>query len=285
MADRTERLRRERDRIDEEIARREALAAARKDRAEAAETLAEAREAVEAVAEKLAPVAPAAERHEALIEGVEESEGEEVAAMLRPALEERVQRILEATDEAVAVLGPALAERAERASHVGDDVLGRLNERMKRILEAADEAVAVLEPALAKRAERAIEVAGDVLSRLEDGCRETEARFAGRMGWQWLLRPSLLLAAMFVVVLGGTASLSAWWAAGERARQERTDALDTRIAEQRETVAALEADTWGIALREVEGQRFVVLPAGALDDPPWTVSGRPAVRLGEAVTR
>ena len=32
---------------------------------------------------------------------------------------------------------------------------------------------------------------------------------------------------------------------------------------------------WGIALREIEGERFVVLPAGALADPPWTVGAWP----------
>ena len=37
--------------------------------------------------------------------------------------------------------------------------------------------------------------------------------------------------------------------------------------------------TWGVTLREIEGERFVVLPAAALDAPPWTVGGRPAVKL------
>ncbi len=34
-------------------------------------------------------------------------------------------------------------------------------------------------------------------------------------------------------------------------------------------------------LREIEGDRFVVLPAGALADPPLTVGTRPAVNLSD----
>ena len=44
-------------------------------------------------------------------------------------------------------------------------------------------------------------------------------------------------------------------------------------------LAQIETDTWGIALREIEGERFVVLPAGVLAYPPWTVDTRPAVKL------
>ena len=36
---------------------------------------------------------------------------------------------------------------------------------------------------------------------------------------------------------------------------------------------------WGLELTEIDGGRFVVLPAGALDSPPWTVGGRPALKL------
>ncbi len=51
------------------------------------------------------------------------------------------------------------------------------------------------------------------------------------------------------------------------------------IEEARQTLARLEETTWGIVLREIEGERFVVLPAGALAYPPWTVDTRPAVKL------
>ena len=40
--------------------------------------------------------------------------------------------------------------------------------------------------------------------------------------------------------------------------------------------------TWGVTLREIEGDRFVVLPTGSLTDPPWTVGERPAVKLSRS---
>ena len=34
-----------------------------------------------------------------------------------------------------------------------------------------------------------------------------------------------------------------------------------------------------MTLREIDGERFVVLPADTLAYPPWTVGERPAVKL------
>ena len=55
--------------------------------------------------------------------------------------------------------------------------------------------------------------------------------------------------------------------------------LNVNIKHARETLAELEETTWGLTLRKIDGQRFVVLPAGSLDNPPWRVGGRPAVML------
>ena len=48
-------------------------------------------------------------------------------------------------------------------------------------------------------------------------------------------------------------------------------------------MARLEETTWGIALQEIEGERLVVPPAGALADPPWTVGTRPGREAVERV--
>ena len=34
-----------------------------------------------------------------------------------------------------------------------------------------------------------------------------------------------------------------------------------------------------MTLLEIDGERFVVMPHGTLEDPPWTVRGRPALKL------
>lgn len=55
--------------------------------------------------------------------------------------------------------------------------------------------------------------------------------------------------------------------------------LNVRIGQARETLAEIEEMTWGVTLREIEGERFVVLPTGTLEDLPWTVRDRPTVKL------
>lgn len=60
---------------------------------------------------------------------------------------------------------------------------------------------------------------------------------------------------------------------------ETSAVLDLDIKEACATLARIEAPTWGVTLREVEEERFVVLPAGTLSNPPCTVGGRPALKL------
>ncbi len=55
--------------------------------------------------------------------------------------------------------------------------------------------------------------------------------------------------------------------------------LDVDIEQARHTLTQFETMTWRVELREIDGARFVVLPAGSLERPPWTVGGQPAVRL------
>ena len=51
------------------------------------------------------------------------------------------------------------------------------------------------------------------------------------------------------------------------------------IEEARATLARIEDATWGLELTEIDGERFVVLPAVAPDSQRWTVGGRPALKL------
>jgi hypothetical protein len=55
--------------------------------------------------------------------------------------------------------------------------------------------------------------------------------------------------------------------------------LNVDIGQARRTLAQLEETTWRVELREIDGERSVVLPAGSMEHPPWTVGGRPAVKL------
>ena len=64
-----------------------------------------------------------------------------------------------------------------------------------------------------------------------------------------------------------------------RRRIETLAVLNVDIEQARETSAQLKETTWGVTLQQIDLERFVVLPAGSLDYPPWRVGGRPAVRL------
>ena len=55
--------------------------------------------------------------------------------------------------------------------------------------------------------------------------------------------------------------------------------LNVDIEHARQTSTELETATWRVELREIDGDRFVVLPAGSLERPPWRVGGRPVVKL------
>ena len=56
-------------------------------------------------------------------------------------------------------------------------------------------------------------------------------------------------------------------------------ALNVDIEQARATLTEMEETTWGLELREIDGARLMVLPAGTRDRPFWTVGGRPAWKL------
>ena len=108
--------------------------------------------------------------------------------------------------------------------------------------------------------------------------RDTEEA-TGRMhtlllrGW---LRP---LVSLWLGIFGGSWATMHWLSARLQSSIETVGALEFRIQQARETLARIEEGTCGITLREIEGERIVVLPSGTLDRPPWTVRGWPAVKL------
>ena len=70
-----------------------------------------------------------------------------------------------------------------------------------------------------------------------------------------------------------------WLSTSIENRLRTLAALNVDIEQRRETLAQLRTTTWRVELREIDGERFVVLPAGSMEQPPWTVGGRPAVKL------
>ena len=86
---------------------------------------------------------------------------------------------------------------------------------------------------------------------------------------------------LFLGISGGSWATMHWLSTSIQHRIETLAAVNVEIEQARETLAQIEETTWGLTLREIEGERFVVLPAGTLDYPTWTVGGRPAVKLSK----
>ena len=121
-------------------------------------------------------------------------------------------------------------------------------------------------------------VAQSALNTIEADTAAWTERVRGMFlrGWLWPLMVGLTLSAG---ICGGSWAGTRWlWTTIEQ-QIEALTVLRMDIAEARQTLAELEGKTWSVALREIDGERFVVLPAGSLERPPWTVGGRPALKL------
>lgn len=121
-------------------------------------------------------------------------------------------------------------------------------------------------------------VANDELRTTEADTAVTVARIRVMLLNAWL-RPLVAGLIVFLGISGGSWALMRGLSAGIQSRIETLSALTVRIDEARETLAEIEDTTWGVTLLEIDGERFVVVPDGALENPPWTVRGRPALKL------
>ena len=120
--------------------------------------------------------------------------------------------------------------------------------------------------------------ANDELRTIETDMRVGVARTRMIVLNAWL-RPLVVGLMIFVAISGGSWRLMHWLATSIQGRIETLATLDVQIEDARETLAEIEETTWGVTLLETDRGRFVVLPEGTLDHPPWTVGGRPALKL------
>ena len=131
---------------------------------------------------------------------------------------------------------------------------------------------------LTRLGENSRRVARNALSTIERDTEEATGRMRAILLRAWL-RPLVVGLSLWLGICGGSWATMHWLWTRIETRIETAADLDVRIEEARRTLARLEVDTWGIVLREIEGERVVVLPAGTLDNPAWTVRDRPALKL------
>ncbi|MCZ0936608.1 MAG: hypothetical protein OXJ54_15725 [Gemmatimonadetes bacterium] len=93
------------------------------------------------------------------------------------------------------------------------------------------------------------------------------------------LRPLIVGMSLWLGIFAGSWATMQWLSRSIQDRIETAAELGREIEDARRTLAQLEVDTWGIVFHEIEGERFVVVPDRALDDPPWRVDDRPALKL------
>ena len=94
----------------------------------------------------------------------------------------------------------------------------------------------------------------------------------------WLL-PAAAGLSLFLVICGRSCGTMRWLSMRIESQLQTLAILNVDIEQARQTLTQLETTTWRVELREIDGERFVVLPAGSLERPPWRVGGRPAVKL------
>ena len=121
-------------------------------------------------------------------------------------------------------------------------------------------------------------VARSALRNIETGTAAATGRMRGMLLHAWV-RPLVIGLSFSAGICGASwAAMRLLWTAIEW-KVETLAASTEDIEQARQTLTAIEETTWRLKLREIDGERFVVLPTGTLSKPPWTVGGRPALKL------
>jgi len=162
----------------------------------------------------------------------------------------------------------------ERTSTAND-----LSDRLRKRLESERREIEELTASELKRlAENWRRVARNALRTIERDTEEATGRVRELLLRAWL-RPLIVGLSLWLGFFGGSWATMRWLGWSIHGRIETLATANAQIEESHETLAVLEADTWGIALREIEGERYVVLPFGTRADLGWKVRDRPAVKL------
>ena len=156
-----------------------------------------------------------------------------------------------------------------------------LSARLRRRTEAEElETTAIAERELRKFGETLSAGANDKLRITEAAMEAQVGRIQGLL-WRGWLRSVVVGLFVFLGIFVGSWGLTQWQSSRVQRLVERQEALRLAIAQEQQTLAQLQAQTWGVWLHEAEdGTRHVVFPKRPFNaDWPWTVQGQPAVPL------
>lgn len=97
-------------------------------------------------------------------------------------------------------------------------------------------------------------------------------------GW---LKPLALSLSLLLGIFAGSWALTAWFSHSIQSQIETRAELAQQIEQQRQTLAKIEANTWGVDFNQDSAGRFLILPPGVEPSTGWKIGNRQAVRLGK----
>ena len=156
-----------------------------------------------------------------------------------------------------------------------NDLMERLRKKLETERREIEELTADELERLAGNSRRAVRHA---LRTIRRDTEEATGRMRELLLKAWL-RPLIAGMALWLGTFGGSWATMRWLSRSIQTRIETRAVLGRDIEDARRTLAQLEVDTWGLVFHEIKGERFVVVPDGVLDRPPWRVDDRPALKL------
>ena len=156
-----------------------------------------------------------------------------------------------------------------------NDLAARLRRKLETDRREIEETATV---ELQRLGESLSSAASSVQRSIDADMAEWTQRTRDLLTRAWLL-PAAAGLSLFLVICGGGWGTMRWLSMRIESQLQTLAILSVDIEQASETLTQLEARTWRIDLLEIDGERFVVLPAGSLQRPPWRVGGRPAVKL------
>jgi hypothetical protein len=95
------------------------------------------------------------------------------------------------------------------------------------------------------------------------------------------IKPVATALSLLLGIFCGSWALTLWFSSGIRDQMEIRADLARQIREQEDTLARIEARTWGVTFLEDKNGRFLILPPGVKPVTGWTVGKKNAVKLGK----
>ena len=156
-----------------------------------------------------------------------------------------------------------------------NDLTARLGRRLETERRKIEELTA---NELERLGENSRRVARNALRSIERDTEEAVGRMRELLVKAWL-RPLIVGVGLWLGIFGGSWATMQWLSRSIQDQIETLSMANLRIEGGRAMVAEIEETTWGVGLREVNGEEYVTLPRGTPVLTAFIVDGRPYVKL------